>query len=497
MTEQRSTAATPPTLAARMLAVMGDVGYVQKRGQTDSGPRYSFIRHDDVVAAVRPVMVRHGVAFHSSVLADSLSCEPVGQTRGGATRFKTTLLLELVFISADDPGDTYTVTFPGEGIDTEDKGSGKALSYALKNGLLKTFMIESGDEADNEHGPQGDSEPQVTLLGAERWHDMLAAAVNMGASQERLLAEFSRHGYPNPALAPLDLAKQIYDVMRQALSERHDAERERAAEAGTATTTAPHVTTTVTVEAAPEAKAETITPTQAEQLRAALHARGYDARAVTGPLGVERLTEIPAAQWQRVNAAVAALPDAGAPPEPAPEPDGDPEPEPEPPATAPLPESAPEPAAAPVTDAERETVAREARRPDGCRLDASFMECAQVRRGEVPVCDDCEHYDAEFAPLDAATRRDERPPEHAPWGTVAKRGTIDAGRLKRLGMLCSKLEGYGVAEEQWREAVYAQEKVTSRKELSKAAADRVGKYLKRWLTDLESGMLAAEGEPGA
>jgi len=143
---------TTPTLAARLLAVMGEVGYIQKQGKTQSGPSFTYMKHDDVVAALRPALIKHGVAFMSGIDETSVGCEQVGMTKSGAARYKTTLVLRLTFVNIDNPEEAYSVSFPGEGVDTDDKGSGKALSYALKNGLLKMFLIEAGDEADVEQG---------------------------------------------------------------------------------------------------------------------------------------------------------------------------------------------------------------------------------------------------------------------------------------------------------------------------------------------------------
>ncbi|MEI6451245.1 MAG: ERF family protein [Actinomycetes bacterium] len=149
-----SESSSPCTLAQRLAAVMGDVPYIQKGGKTQSGPSFRYVKHDDVVALVRPALVKHGVAFLATVRPESVSCTEHGVTKSGSVRYKTTLQLEMTFVNTDDAGDAYSVSFPGEGIDTDDKGSGKALSYAIKNGLLKTFLIESGDEADNEAGEQ-------------------------------------------------------------------------------------------------------------------------------------------------------------------------------------------------------------------------------------------------------------------------------------------------------------------------------------------------------
>lgn len=194
------------SLAQRMLDVMGEVGYVQKQGHTDSGPKFSYVRHDDVVAAIRPALVKHGIAFMSTVEPGSMRCEHIGETRSGTARYKTTLLLELTFVNADDPADAYRVTFPGEGIDTDDKGSGKALSYALKNGLLKTFMVESGDEADPEHttaqggngsgdaAPAADAGECITRTQARDLADMLYAKGRDARGFVAWLAEKHRLG---------------------------------------------------------------------------------------------------------------------------------------------------------------------------------------------------------------------------------------------------------------------------------------------------------------
>ena len=64
---------------------------------------------------------------------------------------------------------------------------------------------------------------------------------------------------------------------------------------------------------------------------------------------------------------------------------------------------------------------------------------------------------------------------HDPWGTVHKEGTItkDPGLLKTVALRCRDLEDLGVTEAQWREFMWIEESVTSRQELSRAAASRM------------------------
>ena len=54
--------------------------------------------------------------------------------------------MKIKFTNCDDPADFIEVDYPGFGIDQGDKGPGKALSYAFKYALLKTFCLETGEQ---------------------------------------------------------------------------------------------------------------------------------------------------------------------------------------------------------------------------------------------------------------------------------------------------------------------------------------------------------------
>jgi hypothetical protein len=54
--------------------------------------------------------------------------------------------IKLSLINADLPQDRIEVCAYGYGIDPQDKGVGKAVSYASKMALLKCFMLETGED---------------------------------------------------------------------------------------------------------------------------------------------------------------------------------------------------------------------------------------------------------------------------------------------------------------------------------------------------------------
>jgi hypothetical protein len=50
-----------------------------------------------------------------------------------------------------ESGESIVIVGLGNGADSQDKGSGKALTYAYKTALSKTFMLFSGEDTDTDH----------------------------------------------------------------------------------------------------------------------------------------------------------------------------------------------------------------------------------------------------------------------------------------------------------------------------------------------------------
>jgi hypothetical protein len=133
----------------RMLLVMGDISGVEKKGKPSQGAPFEFVRHDDVMAAVRPALVAHGVM---PLLSPDRKRTERFETKTANNKPQELWLIwcDLHFVNVDSPEDRIVIQVPGEGLDMGDKGIGKALSYAVKNALLKTFLLPGGDAADNE-----------------------------------------------------------------------------------------------------------------------------------------------------------------------------------------------------------------------------------------------------------------------------------------------------------------------------------------------------------
>ncbi len=121
----------------RILAVETAVSYVAK-GDIMVNGQYTFVSHDAVTAILRPHLLENGIVYHPTKLE---------YIQDGN---RTMVSLVLRFVNVDDPRDHIDVPSLGFGVDSQDKGSGKAISYAVKYALLKTFGLETGDDPERD-----------------------------------------------------------------------------------------------------------------------------------------------------------------------------------------------------------------------------------------------------------------------------------------------------------------------------------------------------------
>lgn len=130
----------------RMALVMEKVQYIQKSG-TNSFQNYKYVSHDAVVGMLRSHITDAGILTLTDVI--EMTREIITDTK--KTNVMATVKLQISFVNVDKPEDRIVIHAYGEGMDTSDKACGKAVSYALKFGLLKMFLIETGTEIDNEN----------------------------------------------------------------------------------------------------------------------------------------------------------------------------------------------------------------------------------------------------------------------------------------------------------------------------------------------------------
>ena len=131
-----------PMIHRAMIEVMREVGAIGKdQRNTQQGFNYRGI--DDIYNVLNPILAKHGVYMTSEIV--SKTREERVTKNGGVLAF-TCLLIRYRFIALD--GSTVHTEVEGEGMDSGDKSSNKAMAVAHKYALLQAFCIPTKESVD-------------------------------------------------------------------------------------------------------------------------------------------------------------------------------------------------------------------------------------------------------------------------------------------------------------------------------------------------------------
>lgn len=138
----------------RVAAIANEVGTVAKNlnVETGKGKSYKAVSEGDVLAAIKPLEAKYRVYSYPVNRSVVDSGTIVSTLRDGSEKKQLYLRIETTyrFVNLDDPTDTLDVVTYGDGVDSQDKAPGKAMTYADKYALLKAYKIQTGDDPDQE-----------------------------------------------------------------------------------------------------------------------------------------------------------------------------------------------------------------------------------------------------------------------------------------------------------------------------------------------------------
>ncbi len=133
-----------PKIYGQLVKVMGEVGAIGK-DQRNQQQGFQYRGIDDVYNAVNPILAKHGVFMTSEVLEKSR--EERTTKNGGVLAF-TCLRMKYTFWA--DDGSSVSTVVEGEGMDSGDKSSNKAMAVAHKYALLQAFCVPTRDMVDSD-----------------------------------------------------------------------------------------------------------------------------------------------------------------------------------------------------------------------------------------------------------------------------------------------------------------------------------------------------------
>ena len=119
----------------KLIEVRKAVPYLQKEAK---GHQYNYVSSSQVLSAVRRRMDEVGLMLLPTITKTNV----IAENDGKRTTYFTELWIDFAWVNAEKPDETVKSSWYGQGIDIAgEKGVGKALTYAEKYYLLKTFNI--------------------------------------------------------------------------------------------------------------------------------------------------------------------------------------------------------------------------------------------------------------------------------------------------------------------------------------------------------------------
>lgn len=168
-------------LYQKMSAITGELNAVAKNLFVGEGKsQYKAVGEADVLAAVKPLEQKYGIYSYpvNRTIVDhdlvTTTKSYNGQTTE-STKYFLRIETEYRFVDIDKPEDYIDIKTYGDGIDSQDKAPGKAMTYGDKYALLKAYKIITGDDPDQHYSEDTKTERQPKITVNDREKEALIA----------------------------------------------------------------------------------------------------------------------------------------------------------------------------------------------------------------------------------------------------------------------------------------------------------------------------------
>lgn len=158
----------------KMLAITSELSAVAKNLSVGEGKSsYKAVGEADVLAAVKPLESKHKIySYPLSRRVIDTNVMTTTSTYNGNTKEVQKLFMRVEtvyrFVNAENPDEFLDVTTYGDGVDTQDKAPGKAMTYADKYALLKAYKIITGEDPDQNKSEEGTFEDRLATASEKK-----------------------------------------------------------------------------------------------------------------------------------------------------------------------------------------------------------------------------------------------------------------------------------------------------------------------------------------
>ncbi len=144
----------------KLLAITSEIGNVNKNLIVGEGKaQYKAVGEADVLKAVKELEKKYGIYSYpyDRKIVDSSILQTEKEFKGEVKRGNQIFLrLETTyrFVNIEKPEEFIDIKSYGDGVDTQDKAPGKAITYSDKYALLKAYKMITGDDPDQNASPE-------------------------------------------------------------------------------------------------------------------------------------------------------------------------------------------------------------------------------------------------------------------------------------------------------------------------------------------------------
>ena len=177
--------------------VMKNIEYLTKDDKVEfRTTKYKAISEEKVTTAVREQLVKQGIVI-IPIEQQSENKELIRTEK--SVNMLTTVHVKYRIQNIDDVNDFIEVESNGTGVDTQDKGVGKAMTYAYKYMLLRTFAIPTGEDPDKISSAETDkkmeNEVNNTVINKTKLNALNDSIEKHKIADEKVEAILAKYSY--------------------------------------------------------------------------------------------------------------------------------------------------------------------------------------------------------------------------------------------------------------------------------------------------------------
>ena len=174
-------------IAKAITKVMAEVKGMEKNSRVGTGSSaYDGTKDQDVKEVFNDALQRNGLCIMPIDIKETTQIDRWEDKQYGSQKQSVFTKVTVKYLLLHESGESIELMGYGHGVDPQDKGAGKATTYALKNCLLYTFLTPVGkiDDTDLKHSneievPKTTPQPTQPQIDVARLQTRLTACTTV------------------------------------------------------------------------------------------------------------------------------------------------------------------------------------------------------------------------------------------------------------------------------------------------------------------------------